>query len=280
VDYAHCLSVPIAVAERAGLRCAFAVAGIALALGLGCAAVGLVVGGGAELAPAERAPASRWWWVPWFETSLVVAVAGAAVWAMLGVSQPLVRENADPLDVRFAHVYCGRCSPPALAMEGVGPHALREAPVVEFGTTTNRIDGLPASPEELFAILKNKRELWQEVNPGRAFPGMLLANPRGLGRVSELESRLGTALDAGYPEVDLWFTEQRFESRPLFGEGYGRRHTALRVRVARTPEECGPPPPRLVHLGPHAEDPVVGFLEDLVRRHGDGSVPCLILRPR
>lgn len=267
------LAVAIATDERPGLERAFVVAAVALALGVGCAALGVTFGRSDRDAAAPRR------WREWLETSLCVALAGVAVAALLRAGLPMARENAHPIDPHFSYVNCSLGFWPPLAVEGVGPHALREAPQVKVGSQGDLVDGVPVSDEDLFAILKNKRELWKQVNPGRKFPGVVTLNAAGLGRVAELESRLATVFWAGYPAVDLAFTDLRYEVRPLFGEGWGRRDTTLRVRVARRPSECGAAPLRLLELGPYADDSVPEFLRELAARHRDESVPCVLLSP-
>jgi hypothetical protein len=275
-DYGHAMAVPAAIAERAGLVRAFTVAGVALGLGVGCVALGILVSGSRGVSGARTV---RWRWLAWLETSAYALFAGAAVAALLGVGLPLWRENAHPIDPRFSYVNCSLCFPPALALEGRGPHAPREAPLVELGPRTDRIDGTPVSPEGLYMMLRNKRELWKLVNPGHPFPGVVAMNAAGIGRVSELESRLAGAYWAGYLEVDLLFTELHVEVRPVLGESWGRRDTTLRLRVARFPAECGSAPGRPLRIGLSAEEPLADFLGDLGRRHADGSVPCILLLP-
>jgi hypothetical protein len=277
-DHGHGMAVAAAVPQRADLMRAFTVAGVALGLGVGCVALGILVSGSREPEPVSGAQEARRRWLPWLETSLYVLFAGALSAALLGVGLPLAGENAHPIDPRFSYVDCGLCFPPPLAVEGRGPYAPREATLVELGARTDLIDGIPTS-SELYDILKNKRELWKQINAGRPFLGVVAMNAAGIGWASELESRLATAYWAGYPEVDLLFTEQHFEVRPLLGEGWGRRDTTLRLRVARFPTECGSASRQYVQAGLSAEEPLADFLEDLARRHADGSVPCILLLP-
>ncbi len=274
-EYGRTLAVPVAMAERPGLERAFTIAGAALALGFLCAALGIAFGrrGRDAGSPAPNP------WLEWLHTSLAVLVAGAGVAALLHVAVPMARENAHPIDVRFAYVNCSLCFPPALALEGVGPHPVRDAPLAEVGSRGDRVDGVSVSGEALFDVLKNKRELWKQINPGRDFPGVILLNPARLERVADLESRLVTVYRAGYPAVDVLFTERHFEVRPLFGEVWGRSDTALRLRVARRPSDCGVAPRHLLELGPHAEEAAGAFLRELAARHRDGSVPCVLLPP-
>ena len=128
-------------------------------------------------------------------------------------------------------------------------------------------------------MLKNKRELWKQLNPGRESPGLILFNPARLERVADLESRLVTVYRPGYPAVDVLFTERHCEAWPLLGEGWGRRETALQLRVARRPSDCGAAPRHPLELGPHAEEAAGAFLRELAPRHRDGSVPCVLLPP-
>ena len=59
-----------------------------------------------------------------------------------------------------------------------------EAPMVAITGTQILVDGVPAGStrtieeanrlqrvDELFNVLKNKRELWKQINPGKEFPG-------------------------------------------------------------------------------------------------------------
>lgn len=110
------LAVAIAMDERPGLERAFVVAAVALALGVGCAALGVALGRHDRDAAAPRR------WREWLETSLCVALAGAAVAALLRAGVPMARENAHPIDPRFSYVNCSLGFWPTLAVEGVGPH--------------------------------------------------------------------------------------------------------------------------------------------------------------
>src|SRR5262245_47227401 len=62
-----------------------------------------------------------------------------------------------------------------------------EAPMVWVRGTQIKVDGVPAGDtrlieatarpqeiEEFFNILKNKRKLWAQINPGKRFPGVAM----------------------------------------------------------------------------------------------------------
>jgi biopolymer transport protein ExbD len=93
---------------------------------------------------------------------------------------------------------------------------MTDAPIVAITGTQILVDGTPAGStrtveeanrlqriDELFNILKNKRELWKQVNPGREFPGVALLQVDR--RVSALvvKSVFQTAAMAGFPGISF-----------------------------------------------------------------------------
>ncbi len=91
-----------------------------------------------------------------------------------------------------------------------------EAPMVAITGTQILVDGVPAGNtraieeanrlqrvDELFNMLKNKRELWKQINPGRPFPGVAILQVDR--RVSALvvKSVFQTAAFAGYPNISF-----------------------------------------------------------------------------
>jgi len=93
---------------------------------------------------------------------------------------------------------------------------MTDAPIVAITGTQILVDGTPAGStrtveeanrlqriDELFNILKNKRELWKQVNPGKEFPGVALLQVDR--RVSALvvKSVFQTAAMAGFPGISF-----------------------------------------------------------------------------
>lgn len=93
---------------------------------------------------------------------------------------------------------------------------MTDAPIVAITGTQILVDGTAAGStrtieeanrlqriDELFNILKNKRELWKQVNPGKEFPGIALLQVDK--RVSALvvKSVFQTAAMAGFPGISF-----------------------------------------------------------------------------
>jgi biopolymer transport protein ExbD len=57
--------------------------------------------------------------------------------------------------------------------------------------------------EELFNILKNKRELWKQLNPGKEFPGVIVLQVDRKVQALVVKSVFQTAAFAGYPNVSF-----------------------------------------------------------------------------
>jgi len=57
--------------------------------------------------------------------------------------------------------------------------------------------------EELFNILKNKRELWKQLNPGKDFPGVIVLQVDRKVQALVVKSVFQTAAFAGYPNVSF-----------------------------------------------------------------------------
>jgi biopolymer transport protein ExbD len=91
-----------------------------------------------------------------------------------------------------------------------------EAPMVAITGTQILVDGTPAGNvraiidanrmqrvDELFNILKNKRELWKQLNPGREFPGVVILQVDRKVQALVVKSVFQTAALAGYPNVSF-----------------------------------------------------------------------------
>ncbi|MEZ4224025.1 MAG: biopolymer transporter ExbD [Polyangiaceae bacterium] len=91
-----------------------------------------------------------------------------------------------------------------------------EAPMVAITGTQILVDGVPAGNtraieeanrlqrvDELFNILKNKRELWKQINPGRDFPGVAVLQVDRRVPALVVKSVFQTAAFAGYPNISF-----------------------------------------------------------------------------
>ena len=91
-----------------------------------------------------------------------------------------------------------------------------DSPMVAITGTQILVDGSPAGStrvieeanrlqrvEELFNILKNKRELWKQLNPGKDFPGVIVLQVDRKVQALVVKSVFQTAAFAGYPNVSF-----------------------------------------------------------------------------
>jgi biopolymer transport protein ExbD len=93
---------------------------------------------------------------------------------------------------------------------------MTEAPMVAITGTQILVDGNPAGStrvieeanrlqrvEELFNILKNKRELWKQLNPAKEFPGVIVLQVDRKVQALVVKSVFQTSAYAGYPNVSF-----------------------------------------------------------------------------
>jgi biopolymer transport protein ExbD len=91
-----------------------------------------------------------------------------------------------------------------------------EAPMVAITGTQILVDGTPSGNtraiieanrlqrvDELFNVLKNKRELWKQINPGREFPGVAILQVDRRVPALVVKSVFQTAAFAGYPSISF-----------------------------------------------------------------------------
>ena len=91
-----------------------------------------------------------------------------------------------------------------------------EAPMVAITGTQILVDGTPAGStraieeanrlqrvDELFNILKNKRELWKQINPGKPFPGVAILQVDKRVPALVVKSVFQTSAFAGYPNISF-----------------------------------------------------------------------------
>ena len=91
-----------------------------------------------------------------------------------------------------------------------------EAPMVAITGTQILVDGVPAGStrtiedanrlvrvEELYNVLKNKRELWKQINPGKEFPGVAVLQVDRRVPALVVKSVFQTAALSGYPSISF-----------------------------------------------------------------------------
>jgi biopolymer transport protein ExbD len=93
---------------------------------------------------------------------------------------------------------------------------MTDAPMVAITGAQILVDGAPAGNtqaiveanrlervDELFNVLKNKRELWKQINPGKEFPGVVVLQVDRKVQALVVKSVFQTAAFAGYPNVSF-----------------------------------------------------------------------------
>ena len=211
----------------------------------------------------------------WVGSVAVALAAGAAAWVLAPLGSRLAAENAQPLDPRFNLTFCDACVH-ASGLDGRGPHDFEEAPWVDLGPTGFRIDGSPGkSLDDLYNILKSKRELWRQLSPERKFPGAVLLNVRDLPTEADLAATLRTVLRAGYFKAYLIYNEIQRQTRPILGTVFGKRNSALRLFLAEWRGDCPASTTRVLHVGAASERSPATWANEL-GVPGDGD-NCVIL---
>jgi biopolymer transport protein ExbD len=102
-----------------------------------------------------------------------------------------------------------------------------DAPMVAITGTQILVDGIPAGStraieeanrlqriDELSNVLKSKRELWKQINPGKDFPGVCVLQVDIRVTALVVKSVFQTAAFAGYPNIS-------FMTKRLAAEGKG-----------------------------------------------------------
>lgn len=90
------------------------------------------------------------------------------------------------------------------------------APMVSITGTQIMVDGAPAGStrsiidanrlqrvDQLFNLLKNKRELWKQLKPGQPFPGVAILQVDRRVPALVVKSVFQTAAFAGYPQISF-----------------------------------------------------------------------------
>ena len=91
-----------------------------------------------------------------------------------------------------------------------------DAPMVAITGTQILVDGVPAGSsraveeanrlqriDELYQLLKSKRELWKQINPGRDFPGVAVLQVDRKVQALVVKSVFQTSAYAGYPNISF-----------------------------------------------------------------------------
>ncbi len=91
-----------------------------------------------------------------------------------------------------------------------------DAPIIAISGTNILVDGVPAGStrpiedsgrlmkiDELHAVLKNKRDLWKQLNPKTDFPGVCVMSVDARVPALVVKSVFQTAAFAGYPNVSF-----------------------------------------------------------------------------
>ena len=91
-----------------------------------------------------------------------------------------------------------------------------DAPIVAITGTQIIVDGVPAGSsraveeanrlqkiEELYNLLKSKRELWKQINPGKDFPGVAVLQVDRKVPALVVKSVFQTSAYAGYPNISF-----------------------------------------------------------------------------
>ncbi|HVW28949.1 MAG TPA: biopolymer transporter ExbD [Polyangiaceae bacterium] len=91
-----------------------------------------------------------------------------------------------------------------------------EAPMVAITGSQILVDGIPSGNtraieeanrlqrvDELFNVLKSKRELWKQMNPSKTFPGVVVLQVDKRVTALVVKSVFQTAAFAGYPQVSF-----------------------------------------------------------------------------
>ncbi len=206
----------------------------------------------------------------------VALLGGAATLVLAPIGTRFAWENAHPFDPTFGFTLCDACEPRPLGLDGHAPDNVVGAPWVALGPAQFEVDGSRLrSHDELYAVLKRKRELWQQLNPQREFPGALMLNLRELRRVADLEAAFRTVRRAGYSKAHIAHSEIVRQTRPVFGRIFGQRNSALRVFLAQWRDECPASTTRVLHLKAASARPLTAWASELsTRPRGD---VCVVL---
>jgi hypothetical protein len=92
--------------------------------------------------------------------------------------------------------------------------------------------------EQVEQVLRNKRDLWQTLNQGHAFPGIVNLGLGPACSMGRLRALLPGLASAGYPSVNMLLTHEIWAHQPFFGPMRGRRWTAVRLRVGTDSSPC------------------------------------------
>jgi uncharacterized protein YigE (DUF2233 family) len=220
-------------------------------------------------------------WQTWFD-ALCALGSLAATLVLWQLGTWLQWEAEHPIDPTMAFANCSFCNPDGPGPLGKGPDALVEAPHVVFTREGPSVHGsLLTQPGDLTNVLKSKRELNLQPNPGESYARRVVFNVGKVADVAALHGPLAETLAAGFDEVYFLFSEVRQEQRPVLGNLWGRRDTALAVRVARSRDRCAELDAEPVPVALAAATSLPSWLGSLAKQRAKpGSKPsCLLLIP-
>lgn len=187
----------------------------------------------ADARPMARVPISRYLCL-----GVCLLTIPATVWVFTQ-SVPVARELWLGMDEGCYDWSPGHTPSSLLAPHGEGPDELGESPRVEQRGGKTSLDGTVRTYDLLARALEDKRQLWNQVNPGRRFPGHLAIAAGEAAPLSELLPVLGAAQAANYSEVVLPLQNCVEQNRPLLGPLTACKYSAVEIELHATlGEDC------------------------------------------
>ncbi|MGC4093023.1 MAG: phosphodiester glycosidase family protein [Polyangiaceae bacterium] len=202
--------------------------------------------------------------------ALLVTLCGGC-FAVFRATRPYAAEAAQELPRGYYLTQRDARSSVAPTLEGVGPDTYGEAPQVRVARREVRIDGLVGDLRELRDVLKNKRELYEQIN-GKAPAGGFSVTLDVAEDVSiaQVEGVLAAVSAAGMPRVQLLLAQHIELERPVFGKLVGGRLSALALELQSQRAECKAPQfvPRIRDI----DAPFAHFVADWLARRRQGAL--------
>jgi hypothetical protein len=136
-----------------------------------------------------------------FSTGVVALALGGGAFAVTrGMAWDAPRPLSAPPEI--ARCFEWLLNPPVLPRARARCEQV-SAPVVTCSASGAHIDGVAVSHAELEIVLRNKRELWMQLNPRRNFPEQVIVLAADDLPSSLVAPILGAARAAGYPHVGV-----------------------------------------------------------------------------
>ncbi|MBI5531134.1 MAG: hypothetical protein HY898_00360 [Deltaproteobacteria bacterium] len=145
------------------------------------------------------------------------------------VTRPYAQENALPFPINPPGIWGSY--PDFIGLDtGDAPDELVDATTVDVGNAL--IDGMNyGDPESAGMILRNKRELWKQLNPGKAFPGVIVLGCRPGTTARRLIGIADVAAAEGYTTALVPAVRGIHQSRPVLGNVWVHLGTAVRLQI-------------------------------------------------